>query len=45
MIEIIKLKNNEILTLNLEERGIEEIEKKLEKLINLDDERKSPRRT
>ena len=42
MIEIIKLRNNrDTYIKSLKKRGLEEIEKKLEKLINLDDERKS----
>ena len=42
MIEIIKLRNNrDTYIKSFKKRGIEEIEKKLEKLINLDDERKS----
>ena len=42
MIEIIKLRNNrDTYIKSLRKRGLEEIEKKLEKLINLDDERKS----
>ena len=42
MIEIIKLRNNrDTYIKSLKKRGIKEIEKKLEKLINLDDERKS----
>ena len=42
MIEIIKLRNDrDTYIKSLEKRGIEKIEKKLEELINLDDDRKS----